>query len=71
MSRDPQTTEDMPINDFSKLKISNGVIHYKLYRQDGSMQEMDCADNMDNRLCISWIQKFDRYTKHGDKDARI
>jgi len=51
--------------DFSRLKISSGVIHYGLYRQDGTMQAMEASDTLDNRHYISWIQQFDRYTDHG------
>jgi hypothetical protein len=51
------------LNDFSKLTIRDGRIHYRLYRQDGTMQEMDCADTHDNRLYVSWFQIHDRYTK--------
>ena len=50
------------LTDFSKLDIRGGRIHYRLYQQDGAMQKMDCADNYDNRLYVSWIQIHDRYT---------
>jgi hypothetical protein len=54
--------ESMPLNDFSKLRIEDGRIHYRLYQQDGTMQDMDCADTLSNRLFVSWVQKIDRYT---------
>lgn len=51
--------------DFSKLRISEGRISYKLYQQDGSMTEMTIADTYSNRLLVSWIQIHDRYTGKG------
>jgi hypothetical protein len=51
--------------DFSKLKIVDGVIHYKIYQQDGSMVDMTVEDTYSNRLLISWIQIHDRYTGAG------
>jgi hypothetical protein len=59
---DPAAYKPMALDDFSKLRIEDGVIHYRLYRQDGSMQHMTCADTQSNRLFVSWVQKFDRYT---------
>lgn len=56
------------LNDFSKLRISDGRIHFGLYRQDGSMQEMAVADTHQNRLYVSWFQIHDRYTRAGDSD---
>ncbi len=53
------------LHDFSKLHIEGGRIHYRVYQQDGSMQDMDCADTHDNRLNVSWIQIHDRY---GERD---
>lgn len=52
------------IRDFSKLDIRDGVIHYRLYQQDGSLQPMTVKDTYSNRLLISWIQIHDRYTVH-------
>ena len=53
----------LALNDFSKLRIESGVIHYRLYRQDGTFQPMTCRDTQSNRLFVSWVQKFDRYTE--------
>ena len=50
------------LNDFSKLRRSDGRILFRLYRQDGTMQDMDCADTQENRLTVSWFQIHDRYT---------
>lgn len=47
--------------DFSKLKIVDGSIHYRLYQQDGTMVAMTIADTYSNRLLVSWIQIHDRY----------
>ena len=58
--------EGMPITDFSKLNRRDGVIHYKLYNQDGTFQPMTVEDTLSMRLFVSWVQKFDRYTV--DKD---
>ena len=51
------------INDFSKLKIHNGVIHYKLYSQSGDFVPMTIKDTYSNRLFVSWVQIHDRYTR--------
>ncbi len=48
------------INDFSKLDLRDGVIHYALYQQDGAMQPMVCADTLHNRRFVSWVQIHDR-----------
>ena len=50
------------VTDFSKLKIENGVIYYKLYQQDGSMVDMTVRDTYSNRLFVSWVQIHDRHT---------
>lgn len=62
-------TEPMALADFSKLKIVDGVIHYKVYAQDGSFIPMTVPDNHSNRLFVSWVQKFDRYTKEAAQAA--
>lgn len=49
------------ITDWSRLKIVDGTIHYRLYGQDGSIQPMTCADNIENRNFVSWVQIHDRY----------
>lgn len=54
------------VTDWSKLDIRDGVIHYGLYRQDGSWQEMVCPDNYANRCYVSWMQIHDRYNGAGD-----
>jgi len=48
------------VNDWSKLDIRDGVIHYRIYQQDGSMQSMTAPDTMHNRQIVSWIQIHDR-----------
>lgn len=53
--------EKSDIRDFSKLKIRDGAVHYRLYQQDGTMQPMSCADTPSNRLFVSWVQIHDRY----------
>lgn len=62
MSKEPQTTFDT-----SKLNIQEGIINYKIYRQDGTFQPMSAPDTFHNRQCVDWIQSFDRYTKHGEE----
>lgn len=58
------------ITDWSKLRIENGVIHYRLYQQDGSERAMTCADNVENRNFVSWVQMHDRNVGfHIDKPA--
>jgi hypothetical protein len=52
----------LALNDFTRLRIVDGMIHYRLYQQDGTMQDMICKDTQSNRLFVSWVQKFDRYT---------
>lgn len=49
-----------PLDEKAKLKIIGDKIHYRLYQQDGTMQDMDCADTRTNRLCVSWMQAHDR-----------
>lgn len=56
------TFERSEIRNFSKLDIRDGVIHYRLYQQDGSMQPMTVRDTYSNRLFVSWVQIHDRYT---------
>lgn len=46
----------------ARLDIRDGVIHYRLYQQDGSMEAMTCRDTASNRLFVSWVQAHDRYT---------
>lgn len=49
------------ITDWSKIRIVGGVIYYRLYGQDGSVQPMTCADTVENRNFVSWVQMHDRY----------
>lgn len=49
------------LTDWSKLRIVDGVIYYRIYLQDGSMQAMTAIDNFHNRQCVAWIQIHDRY----------
>jgi hypothetical protein len=46
----------------AKLEIRDGVIHYRIYQQDGSLQPMKCPDTLPNRLYVSWFQAHDRHT---------
>lgn len=55
------------VRDFSKLDIRDGVIHYRLYTQDGRMVPMTVKDTHSNRLLVSWIQIHDRYTVAGEE----
>ena len=58
------------IDDFSKLDIRDGVIHYRLYGQDGVFIPMTIEDTYSNRLFASWVQIHDRYSggkKHEPK----
>ncbi len=48
------------VHDWSKLKIVDGVIHYAIYQQDGSMQPMSCSDTLQNRTYVAWMQIHDR-----------
>lgn len=57
------------VRDFSKLRLEAGIIHYKLYTQDGKMVDMTVKDTLSNRLLVSWIQIHDRYTVGGETDA--
>ena len=49
------------IRDFSKLRISDGVIHYFIHGQDGTRVAMMAPDRLDNRLFVSWVQIHDSY----------
>lgn len=48
------------------MKIQNGTIDYKLYRQDGTFQPMTCSDTTDNRMFVEWVQRFDGFCWAGD-----
>jgi hypothetical protein len=47
------------LDDQSRLDIRGDRIHYRIYRQDGTMQDMDCVNNLDNRLFVQWVQVHD------------
>jgi hypothetical protein len=49
------------LSDFSKIKIVDGTIHYKLYDQEGKFTPMTLPNTYSNRLLVSWIQIHDRY----------
>ena len=53
--------EPCKITDFSKLDIRDGIIHYKLYDQEGRFTPMTIRDSYSNRLFVSWVQIHDRY----------
>lgn len=57
---DDPTHDRGNVNDWSKLKIVDGVIHYGVYQQDGTMQPMVSPNTMHNRQVVSWIQMHDR-----------
>ena len=61
--------EKCDIRNSSKLNISNGAIHYKMYLQTGDMIDMSLEDTLENRLFVSWVQIHDRYTDHGDEET--
>lgn len=54
--------------DTAKLDIRNGVIHYALYQQDGSLQPMQTRDTYENRRFVEWVQIHDRYTPEEKTD---
>ena len=58
------------LTDFSKLRIADGRIRYRLYRQDGTMQDMNCADTRENRMTVSWFQIHDRYAAPTPKEPK-
>ncbi len=53
------------------LDIRDGVIHYRLYQQDGRLMPMTCADTPDNRRFVEWVRQFDRYSGSGPADRQI
>jgi hypothetical protein len=53
--------EPCKITDFSKLDIRDGLIHYRLYDQEGNFTSMTVKDTHSNRLFVSWVQIHDRY----------
>lgn len=55
----------MAAYDLENLKICDGKIEYKLYSQDGAFQHMTCPDTKDNRMFVSWVQKYDGYCGNG------
>ena len=48
------------LDDFSKLDIRDGAIHFGIYQQDGSLVPMTIKDTQFNRLFVSWVQIHDR-----------
>ena len=56
------------LRDFSRLDIRDGMIHYRLYQQDGSLAPMTARDMPDNRLFVSWVQIHDRYSGFGEHE---
>lgn len=42
-----------------KLRISSGVIHFKIRQQDDSFQKMELPDTLNNRLFVDWVQVHD------------
>ena len=60
----PERERGDPTDD-SKISVVNGIIHYFIYRQDGTKQPMTAADRGSNRPYVSWIQIHDRYTGSG------
>ena len=54
-----------PFGSGEKLRIEGGIIHYRLYQQDGTLEPMTCADTKENRMFVEWVQMRDRYTGKG------
>jgi len=48
-----------PLVDLAKLRLSEGMIHYFLYQQDGTRQPMSCRDTAPNRIIVAWMQIHD------------
>jgi len=48
------------VNDWSRLDIQGGVIHYAICQQDGSRQPMTARNTADNRRFVSWVQIHDQ-----------
>lgn len=44
-----------------KLRIKDGVIHYRIYGQDGIAVPMTCRDTVYNRWFVAWVQVHDRH----------
>lgn len=61
----PKTILAPSLVDMSKLRISDGVISYRLYGQDGKFIPMTINDTPYNRRFVSWVQIHDRCTIHG------
>jgi hypothetical protein len=47
--------------DLTRLDIRNGVIHYRLHAQDGSMIPMTVRDTFCMRRFVAWVQIHDTY----------
>jgi hypothetical protein len=45
--------------NLSKLRIVDGVIHYKIRAQDGSFIPMTIRDSLEARLFVAWVQIHD------------
>jgi transcriptional regulator of NAD metabolism len=48
------------------LDIRDGVIHYGIYGQDGSMIPMKVKDSPDMQRFVRWVRRHDRYTLPGE-----
>ena len=55
--------------DHPPLDIRDGVIHYRLYAQDGKFIPMTCVDTPDFRRFVEWTRRFDRYVLHDYEKA--
>ena len=42
------------------IEVVDGHILYRLYRQDGEVQHMRCADTPSNRMFVVWVRRHDR-----------
>ena len=62
---------DRPLIDPAKLRfLPDGHLSYFLYQQDGSKQQMSCADTQSNRFYVAWFQIHDSPTTGHEAERR-
>jgi ABC-type branched-subunit amino acid transport system ATPase component len=38
---------------------AEGVLHYTIRQQDGTLVEMSVADNLSMRLFVAWVERYE------------
>jgi hypothetical protein len=54
----------MNVIEGGKAIISDEIIEFFLYDQEGNLQSMRISKTRSNELFVRWIQCHDRYSRH-------